>query len=99
VVSGLRDALQRLVDLKDGPRDERYYNERIHAWNGAREALAAHPAEPTGVFSNEAEVKAAAVESFAAKVGAWPDDAHVRISVVKALAAEHVAALRAGEPR
>jgi hypothetical protein len=42
----LRDALQRLVDLKDGPRDERYYNERIHAWNGAREALAAHPVEP-----------------------------------------------------
>ena len=35
----LRAALQRLVDLKDGPRDSVYHREKPRAWEAARTAL------------------------------------------------------------
>jgi hypothetical protein len=56
----LRKALQRLVDLKDGARDERYYNERLYAWNGAREALAVQTLAPQPVVDRESLAQAVA---------------------------------------
>lgn len=35
----MREALSKLVELKDGPRDERYEREKPLAWQAAREAL------------------------------------------------------------
>lgn len=37
----IRNALKTLVDLKDGPRDERYFKTKADAWQEARNALAA----------------------------------------------------------
>jgi hypothetical protein len=49
----IRDALALLVQLKDGPRDQVYYDTRDEAWQSAREALAAHPAEPVPMDDDE----------------------------------------------
>lgn len=41
----LRDALARLVRLKDGPRDENYRLQKDFAWEAARSALIDSPEE------------------------------------------------------
>lgn len=44
----LRSALQRLVDLKDGPKDSVYHREKPKAWDAARAALTGRSSNSEG---------------------------------------------------
>ena len=46
IAVALEGALRKLVALKDGPRNEHYYEQRTIAWDAARRVLAALDPEP-----------------------------------------------------
>ena len=57
---GLREALEKLVALKDGPRDDTYRAEKDATWQAARDALAAEPVPDRR--PSDAAVEAALIE-------------------------------------